>query len=121
MRILYKLVSSITAKVGARLGKSVFRGLWSRIDTAEPPAATTAEASLPKVVGAAALEAATMASVAAAVNRVTANVFRHLFGVWPGEKGSGGEKGSSGEQRSSGEKRSQSGKRGRRGRRDKRD
>jgi hypothetical protein len=117
MRILYKLVSSVTAKVAARLGKSVFRGLWSRIDTADPPAATTAEASLPKVVGAAALEAATMASVAAAVNRVTANAFRHLFGVWPGEKGSGGEKTSAGEKRSSGEKRSQSGRRDKRGKR----
>jgi len=121
MRILYKLVSSITAKVAARLGKSVFRGLWSRIDTADPPAATTAEASLPKVVGAAALEAATMASVAAAVNRVTANVFRHLFGVWPGEKASEGEKGSSEEKRSPGERRGRRDKRDKRGKRGKRD
>jgi hypothetical protein len=55
---------------------------------------------MPKVVGAAALEAATMAGVAAAVNRFTAAGFHYLFGVWPGEKGSPGEQQPPGEKRS---------------------
>jgi hypothetical protein len=55
---------------------------------------------MPKVVGAAALEAATMAGVAAAVNRFTAAGFHYLFGVWPGEKGSAGEQQPPGEKRS---------------------
>jgi hypothetical protein len=37
-------------------------------------------------VGAAALEAATMAGVAAAVERTTARVFHYFTGTWPGEK-----------------------------------
>jgi hypothetical protein len=97
MKILYKLVSLISGKLASRLGKAVFRGLWSRVDSSEPPAATTAEASMPKVVGAAALEAGTMAGVAAAVNRATATVFHHLFGVWPGDQPSAGDKPTPGE------------------------
>lgn len=100
MKILYKPVSLIAGKLASRLGRVVFRGLWSRVDSSEPPAPTTPEASMPKVVGAAALEAGTMAGVAAAVNRITATAFHHLFGVWPGEKGSPDEKRSPGEKRS---------------------
>jgi len=99
MKLLFKLVSMVTGKVAARLGKTVFRGVWSKIDTADPPEATTGEASMPKVVGAAALEAATMAGVAAAVNRFIAVGFHYLFGVWPGGNGSSGEKRSHGEKR----------------------
>jgi hypothetical protein len=100
MKLLFKLVSAVSGRVAARLGRTVFRSVWSKIDAADPPEATTAEASMPKVVGAAALEAATMAGVAAAVNRFTAAGFHHLFGVWPGEKGSPGEQQPSGEKRS---------------------
>jgi hypothetical protein len=92
MKLLYKPVSLIAGVLAARLGKTVFRSVWSKIDAAEPPAATMPEASMPKVVGAAALEAATMAGVAAAVNRVTASAFHYLFGVWPGGKRSRDDK-----------------------------
>lgn len=85
MKLLYKPFAIIASVLAARIGKTIFRGLWSRIDTAEPPAATAPDASLPKVVGAAALEAATMASVAAAVNRGAARVFHQLTGAWPGK------------------------------------
>jgi Protein of unknown function (DUF4235) len=86
MKILYKPFSIIAGIVAARLGRSIFRSLWSRIDDAEPPAATAPDASLSKVVGAAALEAATMAGVAAAVNRASARTFEYLTGIWPGKK-----------------------------------
>jgi hypothetical protein len=86
MKILYKPFGLIAASIAARIGKSVFRSVWSRIDDREPPAPTAADASLPKVVGAAALEAATMAGVAAAVDRASARMFHYLIGVWPGEK-----------------------------------
>jgi hypothetical protein len=90
MKIFYKPFAIIAGMIAARLGRSLFKGLWSKIDEAEPPAPTTRDASLPKVVGAAALEAATMAGVAAAVKRVTATWFHYLTGIWPGDKG--GEK-----------------------------
>ncbi len=86
MRILYKPFAIIASVIAARLGRSIFRSLWSRIDDVEPPAATAADASFPRVVGAAALEAATMAGVAAAVNHASARAFHHLTGIWPGKK-----------------------------------
>ena len=86
MKLLYKPFAMIASLLAARIGKAIFRGLWSQIDDAEPPRATAPNASLPKVVGAAALEAATMASVAAAASRASARVFHALTGVWPGKE-----------------------------------
>jgi uncharacterized protein DUF4235 len=86
MRILYRLFAKITGGIAARLGKGIFRGLWSRIDEDDPPPTTSLDASLSKVVGAAALEAATMAGVAALVDRATARTFKHLTGVSPAAK-----------------------------------
>jgi len=86
MKILYKPVAIISALISARLGKAAFRKIWSRIDDADPPGPTIERATLPKVVGAAALEAATMATVAAAVNRAAARSFHYLTGIWPGEQ-----------------------------------
>jgi hypothetical protein len=85
MKILYKPVGLIAAVIAARLGRSVFKGVWARIDDADPPDPTTADAAFPKVVAAAALEAATMAGVGAAVDRAAARAFHHLTGIWPGE------------------------------------
>lgn len=84
MKLLYKPFGLIAGVIGAKLGHSAFKAIWSKLDEAEPPEATTEEASLPKVVGAKALEAATVAGVAAAVNRASARSFHYLFGVWPG-------------------------------------
>lgn len=86
MKILYKPFGIIAGLIGARLAAAIFKAVWARIDEQEPPKATTADASFPKVVGAAALEAATMASVGAAVDRAGARVFHHLTGIWPGDK-----------------------------------
>lgn len=86
MKILYKPFALIAGLIGARIARSIFKSLWSHIDREEPPKPTTEEASFPKVVGAAALEAATMAGIGAAFDRVSARTFHHLFGIWPGEK-----------------------------------
>jgi hypothetical protein len=86
MKLLYKPFAIIAGLIAGRLGKSVFKGLWAQIDDAQPPTAATEGASLPKVVGAQALRAATMAGVAAAVDRTFARAFHHLTGIWPGER-----------------------------------
>ncbi len=86
MRILYKPFSLIAGLIAARVGRSLFRTLWSRVDRAEPPEPTAPEAGMSKVVGAAVLEAATMAGVAAAADRVAAQAFHHLTGIWPGRR-----------------------------------
>jgi hypothetical protein len=86
MKILYKPFGIIAGLISARIATAIFKALWARIDEDEPPKPTTAGASFPKVVGAAALEAATMAGVGAAVDRAGARAFHHLTGIWPGEK-----------------------------------
>ena len=86
MRLLYTPFRLISSLIAARVGKSIFRALWSGIDRGAPPATTTQDASMAKVVGAKALEAATMASVAAAADRISATVFAYLTGTWPGKE-----------------------------------
>src|SRR2546421_9311176 len=86
MKLLYKPFGIIAGLIGARLGQKVFSSLWARIDNAPPPAVTTPEASLPQVVGAKALEGATMAGIAAAVDRASVKWFHYLTRIWPGSK-----------------------------------
>jgi len=83
VRILYKPFSLIAAFIAGRIGRSVFRSIWAKIDEAPPPRPGTGEGSIVKVVGAQALQAGVMAGSAAAVDRVFARVFRHLIGTWP--------------------------------------
>ncbi len=85
MKVLYKPFGIIAGLIGAKIANSVFKVLWARIDKQPPPKATTADVSFQKVVGAAALEAATIAAVGAAVDRAGARTFHHLTGIWPGE------------------------------------
>ena len=85
MKILYKPFGIIASLISARIATAIFKALWARIDEEKPPKPTTEEASFPKVVGAAVLEAATTAGVGATVDRAGARAFRHLTGIWPGE------------------------------------
>jgi hypothetical protein len=86
MKLLYKPFAIIASLIGARIAKSVFSSVWARVDDSAPPTPTVEEASLPKVVAAAALEAATMAAITAAVDRAGARTFHYLTGIWPGER-----------------------------------
>jgi hypothetical protein len=85
MKVLYKPFAIIASLIGARLGRNAFKKMWARIDDTDPPEPTIEEASLGKVVGAAALEAATMAAIGAAVDRASARSFHYLTGFWPGK------------------------------------
>jgi hypothetical protein len=86
MKLLYKPFGIIASLIGAKLGRNTFKRIWMKIDTADPPGPMAVDASLKKVVGAAALEAATMAAVAATVDRASARTFHYLTGFWPGKK-----------------------------------
>jgi hypothetical protein len=86
LRLLYTPLALIAGIVSARLGRSIFKSLWARVDSGEPPAPTAPDAGIGKVVGAAALEAATMAATRAAVERASAASFHHLVGVWPKDR-----------------------------------
>jgi hypothetical protein len=85
LRLFYKPFALIAGLISARLGRSIFQSVWSKIDDAPPPAPTAPGAGLGKVIGAAALEAATMASARAAVDRASARTFHYLIGVWPSD------------------------------------
>jgi hypothetical protein len=87
MKLLYKPFAIIAGVIGAKLGHSLFRALWSKIDKAEPPEPTAADAPLGKAVGAAALEAATLAGAKAVVSHASARSFHYLTGIWPGGDG----------------------------------
>lgn len=84
MKLFYKPFGIIAGLIAARIGKTIFKGLWSAIDDADPPKPSAPNATFPKVIAAAALEAVTMASVGAAADRASARAFYHLTGVWPG-------------------------------------
>lgn len=86
MKILYKPFAIIAGVIAGKIGQSLFKTMWSRIDEAEPPAGTTREAPVGKVVGAAALEAATLAGAKAVADRASAHTFHYLTGFWPGEE-----------------------------------
>jgi Protein of unknown function (DUF4235) len=86
MKLIYKPFALVFSIIAARMGRNAFKSLWTRIDEQDPPDPTTKEAGLAKVVGAAALEAATVAGVAAAADRVAARTFHYLTGYWPGKK-----------------------------------
>ena len=86
MKLLYKPFALIFSSIGTKLGKSMYKTLWARIDKGEPPRPTTEKATFVKAVGAATLEAATMASAAAAADRAAATVFHYLTGYWPTPK-----------------------------------
>ena len=85
MKILYKPFSLIARLLSLRLGKTVFKGVWSQFVGGDPPRASTEGASLGKVLFASALEGATMTTSAAIVNRLIASWFKFVTGVWPGD------------------------------------
>lgn len=86
MKLLYKPFGLLAGIVGGLLARRVFAAVWSRIDDERPPKPTTERATMTRVVGAAALQGATLAATRAAVDRAGARAFAHLFGVWPGER-----------------------------------
>lgn len=86
MKVIYKPFALVAAVIGAKLGQRLFRALWMKVDGDEPPEATAREASLPKVIGSAALEAAALAGAKAATTRASARSFHYLTGFWPGEE-----------------------------------
>ncbi len=86
MKLLYKPFGIIAGVIGAKIGQSVFKALWARVDNAPPPKPELEQAPLPKVVAASALEAATLAGVGAAADTLSRRWFQYLTGFWPGPK-----------------------------------
>jgi Protein of unknown function (DUF4235) len=86
MKLLYKPFGIVLGILAGILSKKAFEAVWGMIDNSEPPKATTLQTTWPKVIAAAVVEGVTFKVTRAAVDRVGAQGFAHLTGVWPGEK-----------------------------------
>jgi hypothetical protein len=83
LRLLYKPLAILGAIIAGKLGRSVFRSVWAKIDDEPPPTPGSGKGGTVKVVVAATLQAGVMAGTAAAVDRMFARFFHHLIGIWP--------------------------------------
>jgi hypothetical protein len=83
LRLLYKPFAILGAIIAGKLGRSVFRKIWAKIDNDPPPTPGSGKGGTLKVVGAEALQAGVMAGTAAMVDRTFARFFHHLIGIWP--------------------------------------
>jgi Protein of unknown function (DUF4235) len=68
------------------VGKKVFEQVWGLIDDEEPPKPTHRQASLGKVVAAAALEGAIFKGTRAVIDHKSRETFANATGTWPGEQ-----------------------------------
>ena len=86
MKLLYKPFGLLFSLLAAMLAKRIFNFVWSQFDDEEAPKATTQEASMQKVLGAAALQGLVFKGTRATVDRYGAKAFYNLTGSWPGPK-----------------------------------
>lgn len=84
MKFLYKPFGIIAGVIGHRTGRTAFQAVWTHVgDDEKPPSPRAGRLGLAQVAGSAALEAATIAAVAAVIEQLAARLFHHLFGAWP--------------------------------------
>jgi hypothetical protein len=84
MKLFYTPFAIVAGVVGHRTGRTAFEAVWSRVGAEEiPPSPLTGRVSLVQLAGSHALEAATIAAVAAVTDQLVARIFHHLFGAWP--------------------------------------
>ncbi|MGI8624116.1 MAG: DUF4235 domain-containing protein [Solirubrobacteraceae bacterium] len=86
MKLLYKPFGIVLGLLTGLLSKKLFEAIWASFDDAEPPKPTTQEASMAKVISAAALQGVVFKTTRAAVDRYGARGFEHLTGIWPGDR-----------------------------------
>ena len=86
VKLLYKPFGMLLGVFSGFLAKRIFRTIWAALDDREPPTATSEHAPWAKALGASALQAATFSVTRDAVQRLGARGFKHLTGVWPGER-----------------------------------
>ena len=85
VKIFYAPFSIVFGLLSGIVARKLFETLWARIDEREPPEPTSADTPWAASVGAAALKSATFSATKAAGERSSAELFRYLFGVWPGK------------------------------------
>ena len=86
MKIVYKPFGIALGIAAGIISQKLFNAVWGVFDKEEPPKPTTEDAAWAKVIAAAAVQGVTFRVTRAAVDRLGAEGFRHLSGIWPGEK-----------------------------------
>jgi hypothetical protein len=86
MTLIYKPIGIILGVLGGIVGRQVFNQVWQRVDDEEPPEPTTRDSSIVRVIAAVVLQGAIFSLVKMFIQRGGAKAWRHLFGIWPGEK-----------------------------------
>jgi hypothetical protein len=86
VKIIYKPWGLLLGVIAGLVSRRVFDAAWGVVDDEEPPSPTVKEATWPRVLGAAALKALAFSVTRAAVDRLGARTFHHLFGIWPGDQ-----------------------------------
>jgi hypothetical protein len=86
VKILFIPFSITGGLVSGFVAKKLFEQAWGIVDDREPPKPTHREASMAKVVAAAALEGAIFKGTRAALDHKSRSAFASATGTWPGEK-----------------------------------
>jgi hypothetical protein len=86
MGLIYKPVGIVLGILAGLLGRRIFDFVWTKVDDEEPPEPTTEETTWQRVLAAAAVQGVIFRITRFVVDRYGAIGWRHLTGVWPGEK-----------------------------------
>jgi hypothetical protein len=85
-KIVYKPVGLASGVLGGLVAGALFKSVWKHVsDREDAPDATQSEFGWGEILLAAAIQGAIFAVVKAAVDRGSAQGFRRLTGVWPGD------------------------------------
>ncbi len=86
MKFLFAPIGIGAGLVAGFAAQKAFERLWAVIDDEEPPEPDTRQVSIPKMVGALALEGAIFRLAKGFADRGARSGFAALTGRWPGEE-----------------------------------
>jgi Protein of unknown function (DUF4235) len=89
VKLLFAPIGIIGGLAAGFVGKKLFEQAWSIVDDEDPPQPDQREATVGKLVLAAALEGAVFRAVRALFDHGTRSAFASVTGSWPGEQGEG--------------------------------
>ena len=78
--------SILAARLGRRLARSTFNGVWGLIDKRDPPEAEERDVSFARLILALALQGAVFRAVAGAADHLARRAYLRLTGSWPGDE-----------------------------------
>jgi hypothetical protein len=86
LKLLFIPVSVIGGLLSGFLAKKVFEQLWGVVDDEEPPKPDHRQATVGKIVAAAALEGAIFKGTRAVIDHKSRQAFANATGTWPGDE-----------------------------------